>query len=98
MTQDKWLAERLAYLRGLNAPSDQQRLLLMLADKPDRTADEEPAFLDDEGPSDDLPTRTNLLTALPGRSRGPTARFQGTPTEPRHASGRGAGSTPALHP
>src|SRR5690554_5087029 len=45
MTQDKWLAERLAYLRGLKAPSDQQRLLLMLADKPDRTADEEPAFL-----------------------------------------------------
>ena len=39
MTQDKWLAERLAYLRGLKAPSDQQRLLLMLADKPDRTAD-----------------------------------------------------------
>lgn len=40
MTQDKWLAERLAYLRGLKAPSDQQRLLLMLADKPDRTADD----------------------------------------------------------
>ena len=33
MTQDKWLAERLAYLRGLKAPSDQQRLLLMLAGK-----------------------------------------------------------------
>lgn len=27
-------------LRGLKAPSDQQRLLLMLADKPDRTADD----------------------------------------------------------
>lgn len=40
MTQDKWLAERLAYLRGLKAPSDQQRLLLMLADKPDRTAND----------------------------------------------------------
>ncbi len=40
MTQDKWLAERLAYLRGLKAPSDQQRLLMMLADKPDRTADD----------------------------------------------------------
>ena len=40
MTQDKWLAERLAYLRGLKAPSDQQRLLLMLADKPDHTAED----------------------------------------------------------
>lgn len=40
MTQDKWLEERLAYLRGLKAPSDQQRLLLMLAEKPDRTADD----------------------------------------------------------
>lgn len=45
MTQDKmqnkWLAERLAYIRGLKAPSDQQRLMLMLADKPQRTADDE---------------------------------------------------------
>lgn len=40
MTQDKWLADRLAYLRGLKAPSDQQRLLLMLADKPGCTADD----------------------------------------------------------
>lgn len=39
-TQDKWLDERLAYLRGLKAPSDQQRLLLLLADKPDRSADD----------------------------------------------------------
>lgn len=41
MAQDKWLAERLAYLRGLKAPSDQQRLLMMLADKPERTADDD---------------------------------------------------------
>ncbi len=41
MTHDKWLADRLAYLRGLKAPSDQQRLLLALADKPNRTADDE---------------------------------------------------------
>lgn len=40
MTQDKWLADRLAYLRGLKAPSDQQRLLLMLAEKPALTADD----------------------------------------------------------
>ncbi|MGC9237854.1 MAG: hypothetical protein ACP5GF_13355, partial [Thiomonas sp.] len=44
MTQEKqkeWLAARLAYLRGLKAPSDQQRLLIVLADKPERTADDE---------------------------------------------------------
>ena len=41
MTQDKWLAERLAYLRGLRAPSEQQRLLLMLAEKAERSPDDE---------------------------------------------------------
>jgi CTP:molybdopterin cytidylyltransferase MocA len=40
MTQDEWLDERLAYLRGLKAPSDQQRLLMMLADKPERSAED----------------------------------------------------------
>jgi len=35
--KDKWLEERLAYIRGLKSPSDQQRLLLLLADKPERT-------------------------------------------------------------
>lgn len=39
--QDDWLKERLAYLRGLKAPSDHQRLLLLLADKPDRTPEDE---------------------------------------------------------
>ena len=33
MTQDKWLNERLAYIRGLKAPNDQQRLMLILAEK-----------------------------------------------------------------
>lgn len=37
---DAWLTERLDYLRGLKAPTDQQRLLLLLADKPNRTADD----------------------------------------------------------
>jgi hypothetical protein len=37
MLHDKWLTARLAYLRGLKAPSDQQRLLLVLADKLGRT-------------------------------------------------------------
>lgn len=41
MEQDKWLANRLAYLRGLKAPSDQQRLLLLLAEKPQRTTEDE---------------------------------------------------------
>lgn len=32
MKADKWLDERLAYIRGLKAPSEQQRLLLTLAE------------------------------------------------------------------
>ena len=40
MTQDKWLNERLAYIRGLKAPNDQQRLMLMLAEKGILSADE----------------------------------------------------------
>ena len=32
MTQDKWLTERLIYIRGLKAPNDQQKLMLMLID------------------------------------------------------------------
>ena len=33
MLHDKWLTARLAYLRGLKAPSEQQQQLLLLADK-----------------------------------------------------------------
>ena len=40
MTQDKWLNERLAYIRGLKAPNDQQRLMLILAEKGTLSADE----------------------------------------------------------
>ena len=36
-----WLAQRIAYIRGLKAPSDQQRLLLMLAERTERTAEDE---------------------------------------------------------
>jgi hypothetical protein len=39
--QDDWMTARLAYLRGLKAPSDHQRLLLLLAEKPDRTLEDE---------------------------------------------------------
>ena len=34
---DEWLTARISYLRGLKSPSDQQRLLLLLADKPERS-------------------------------------------------------------
>lgn len=40
MTQDKWLVDRLAYIRGLKAPNDQQRLMLMLAEKSVLSADD----------------------------------------------------------
>lgn len=38
---DDWLKSKTDYLRGLKAPSDQQRLLLALAEKTDRTRDDE---------------------------------------------------------
>jgi len=41
MTEATWTQERIAYLRGLKSPTDHQRLLLTLADKTDRTEDEE---------------------------------------------------------
>lgn len=37
MLHDKWLTARMAYLRGLEAPSEQQKQLLLLADKLKRT-------------------------------------------------------------
>lgn len=37
----EWLPERLAYLRGLKSPTEQQRLMLLLADKTGRTPDDE---------------------------------------------------------
>lgn len=37
MTDDAWLTDRLAYLRGLRSPTEHQRLLLQLADQPTRT-------------------------------------------------------------
>jgi hypothetical protein len=38
---DDWLKEKTDYLRALKAPSDQQRLLLALAEKPELTKDDE---------------------------------------------------------
>lgn len=42
--KDDWLAARIVYLQGLKAPGDHQRLLLLLAAKPDRTPGEERKF------------------------------------------------------
>lgn len=39
--KSNFLAERLNYIRGLKSPSNQQTLLMLLAEKPDRTADDE---------------------------------------------------------
>jgi hypothetical protein len=36
-----WIKDRLAYIRGLKQPTDQQRLLLLLADLPTRTPDQD---------------------------------------------------------
>ncbi|MCY1178899.1 Conjugal transfer protein TraD [compost metagenome] len=38
--QDEWLKARISYLNGLKTPNDQQRLLLLLAGKTERTADD----------------------------------------------------------
>lgn len=38
--KQEWITARLAYLRGLKSPSDQQRLLIALSDKPARTTDD----------------------------------------------------------
>lgn len=38
--QDKWLEDRVAYIRGLKSPNDHQRLLLLLSDKKDATNDD----------------------------------------------------------
>jgi len=40
-TKEEWLTARLAYLRGLKAPTEMQKLLMLLADKPDRTPEED---------------------------------------------------------
>jgi Conjugal transfer protein TraD len=41
VSKDEWRATRLKHIRGLTAPSDQQRLLLDLADQPTLTAAED---------------------------------------------------------
>lgn len=38
--QGKWVADRVQYIRGLKSPNEQQRLLVILSDKTDKTAQE----------------------------------------------------------
>lgn len=41
MENNDWLQDRVAYLKGLKSPSDQQALLVMLAEKQQRTPQDE---------------------------------------------------------
>lgn len=41
MENDSWLTDRVAHLKGLKARSDQQELLVLLAEKPNRTPQDE---------------------------------------------------------
>lgn len=36
--QEKWVADRVRYIRGLKSPNEQQKLMLILTDKVDKTA------------------------------------------------------------
>ncbi|ECS2537973.1 hypothetical protein AX161_24620, partial [Salmonella enterica subsp. enterica serovar Anatum] len=36
--QEQWAAERVQYIRGLKSPNEQQKLMLILTDKADKTA------------------------------------------------------------
>ena len=36
--QEKWAADRVLYIRGLKSPNEQQKLMLILTDKADKTA------------------------------------------------------------
>ncbi|EBX1389290.1 hypothetical protein DQ819_25805 [Salmonella enterica subsp. enterica serovar Mikawasima] len=38
--QAKWVIDRVQYIRGLKSPNEQQRLLVILSDKTDKTAQE----------------------------------------------------------
>ncbi len=40
-TEQEWMKDRVAYLKGLKSPSDQQKLLVLLAEKPNRDAQDE---------------------------------------------------------
>jgi len=44
MESDKWLKDRVAYLKGLKSRNEQQELLVLLAEKTSRTAQDDKKF------------------------------------------------------
>ncbi len=44
MKNDEWLKDRVAYLKGLKPRNEQQELLVLLAEKPNRTAQDDKKF------------------------------------------------------
>ena len=44
MNNDEWLNDRVKYLKGLKSRSEQQELLVLLAEKPNRTAQDDKKF------------------------------------------------------
>ena len=44
MKSDEWLKDRVAYLKGLKSRNEQQELLVLLAEKPTRTAQDDKKF------------------------------------------------------
>ena len=44
MESDKWLSDRVAYLKGLKSRNEQQELLVLLAEKTSRTAQDDKKF------------------------------------------------------
>ena len=44
MKNDEWLKDRVAYLKGLKSKNEHQELLVLLAEKPNRTAQDDKKF------------------------------------------------------
>ena len=44
MNNDEWLDDRVKYLKGLKSKNEQQELLVLLAEKPNRTAQDDKKF------------------------------------------------------
>jgi hypothetical protein len=44
INNDEWLNDRVKYLKGLKSKSEQQELLVLLAEKPNRTAQDDKKF------------------------------------------------------
>ena len=44
MKNDEWLKDRVSYLKGLKSRNEQQELLVLLSEKPNRTAQDDKKF------------------------------------------------------